>query len=1127
MEPIQSKRPEVRAPQKRVVPETALPKRGATEPAVPEDEVLVLTPEMRVDQPQKDSKSQTKSVDSKPVESQKPPPPNTFQNGPEVVLEEPSIATDSVGEVPKTLAQIAADVSKKPEPAVKPLKAPPAPPLSQGRKAGIIRRLGHAFLSLLTSDNLGPFRRDLQEINKLESMAKKLKTPEQFQAKTAEFKARLAGGESLADVRNEAYAVAREACFQSVGMRPYDCQVLGALAMDDGHIAEMRTGEGKTLTAVLPMYLNALAGKGAHLVTVNDTLAARDAQKMGPAYQLLGLTVGTVLEDMKKDEKRAGYAADVTYTTDRALGFDYLRDTSATNPVQKLQREPFFALVDEVDEVFIDEARSPLIISGRGESHQESYQVFNDIVASLEPGADYYFDKKKHTISPSETGYSRVENKLQQRQLRQELETGPTPERRTEIERELSDREKLSSLITEEQRELKENSAVKESKPGWWARRRGAEWDEATLEEAQKEYSEAKQARVDLEKKLPALNLFDDENAHRSRFLYSALKAHALFKVDKDYTITAGKVEIVDQNKGRTSEGRRYNDGVHQALEAKHGLPIQEDSRTTATITYPNLFKKYPRLSGMSGTAKSSEYEFLKLYELDVVQVPTNKPVIREDKPDIVFRTLDEKFEAIANDAFKDFSEGRPVLVGTLSVESNEWISKLLLEKGVPRESLQVLNAETVRGDKEGENEMLSQAGRSGVITVATNLAGRGADIKPDFINFQKLAQSTVAALNDGKSVVVSVNKEEEAEWLQSWLDGIPATVVPGSEQQGPTEAPVQIRYTKGVDNVVAPEANDSLVTLDSADFPTHGLKVYGTERSSSRRIDDQLIGRSGRQGAPGTSQFYLSLEDDLFRVIGSNHLDSVVGLFLKPGQGIESDVLDSVIGKIQGEVEMEHYKARESSNKQDEVLNIHRDTFQTLRNEILAGGKGMVTRFDAMTGNAMLDSINSHLPDKPRTFTYMEYREAVGQAQQDLGVPIELAFLQFENEEVGKTKMKREDFEYEVQDLANRNVAKVMRTLGKLPGPADATLRPMILDSVDSVWADHLEEMDLLHRGVQWRQIAQQDPDTQFKLEAYSLFGESVSHMEKEVVKGPYKQMLGVSELFASIAAEKTSPNP
>ena len=1125
MEPIQSKRPEVRAPHKRVGPQTVPSKRGAAEPSVPSDEVLVLTPEMRVEPPKKSSESLPKPVTSEPVKKPSAPA-NNFQNGPKVVLEEPTTAIQSVNEAPKTLAQMAAEVSKGPQTASQANRALPSPPLSQGRKSGIIRRLGHAFLNLLTSDNLDPFRRDLHEINKLESMARKLKTPEQFQAKTAEFKARLAAGESLADIRNEAYAVAREACFQSVGMRPYDCQILGALAMDDGHIAEMKTGEGKTLTAVLPMYLNALAGKGAHLVTVNDTLAARDAQDMAPAYNLLGLTVGTVLEDMKKDEKRAGYAADVTYTTDRALGFDYLRDTSATNPVQKLQREPFFALVDEVDEVFIDEARSPLIISGQGEAHQQDYREFNEIVGSLKPDADYYFDKKKHTVWLSETGYARVENRLQQNQLQREIEAGPSPERRAEIERELAERDKLSQLITREQQEFDENRAVKKSKPGWWARRRGAEWDEATLEEAQKEYSEATKARIDLEKKLPGFNLFDDENSHRSRFLYAALKAHALFKVDKDYTITAGKVEIVDQNKGRTSEGRRYNDGVHQALEAKHGLPIQEDSRTTATITYPNLFKKYPRLSGMSGTAKSSEYEFLKLYELDVVQVPTNKPVIREDKPDIVFRTLNEKFEAIAEAAFQDFSEGRPVLVGTLSVESNEWISKLLLGKGVPRESLQILNAETVRGDKEGENEMISQAGRSGVITVATNLAGRGANIKPDLINFQKLAQSTVAALNEGKSVVVSVSKEKEAKWLQSWLDGIPTSVVPGSEQQGPSDVPVQIRYSKDVDNVVSPAVNDQTVILDGADFPTNGLKVYGTERSFSRRIDDQLIGRSGRQGAPGTSQFYLSLEDDLFRVIGSNHLDSVIGLFLKPGQGIESDVVDSVIGKIQGEIEMEHYKARESSNKQDEVLNIHRDTYQSLRNEILVGGKEMVTRLETMTANALIDSVNSHLPPKPKSFTYQEYREAVEQAQHDLEVPIELAFLQLNDEKQAGMKMSREDFEYEVQDLARRNVGKVMRTLEKLPGQADANLRPILLESIDSVWAEHLEEMDLLHRGVQWRQLAQQDPETQFKLEAFSLFGESVSRMERELVKGPLKQMLGLREILEPMVSEKASRN-
>lgn len=1058
--------------------------------------------------------SRPREAPSQTSRSKPTPSSPAFDNKPQAILElDGPVSNLGSG---KTLVEIATEVAR---PEIKAAPTPTTKKLSGAKQAGLLRRLGHGILSFLTSNKLDPFQKDLNQINQMESATSQLKTPAQFLAKTETFKQRLADGESLADIRNEAYAVARQASVVALGMRPYDVQVLGALAMDDGHIAEMRTGEGKTLTALMPLYLNALAGQGAHLVTVNDTLASRDAKEMGPAFELLGLTVGTVLEDMKKDEKRAGYKADVTYTTDRALGFDYLRDMTATNPAQRMQREPFFALVDEVDEVLIDEARSPLIISGAGSSHQKEYQLFNEILSELKPGADYYFDKQKHTAAFSDTGHVRIENKLLQRELLQELKSAD-PERAVEIRKELSQRATLSELISAEQRESDELRDTKGSKPGWWSRLRGVEWDDSILEQANTEHSEAARKVDEMLGKLPRLNLFDDENAHRTRFLYASLKAHALFKAGKDYTVSGGKVEIVDQNKGRTSEGRRYNDGVHQGLEAKHGVPIQDDSRTTATITYPNLFKRYPRLSGMSGTAKTSEYEFLKLYELDVIQVPTNEPVIRDDKPDMVFKTLDEKFEAIADDAYQDFTNGRPILIGTLSVEHNEWLAKQLLAKGVPPESLQILNAETVRGDKEGENEMISQAGRSGVITVATNLAGRGANIKPDLINFQKLAKSTVEQLNQDRQVVVSVGKEKEAKWLQSWLAGIPSTVVPASERGGPQQSPVQIRYSKGVDDVVEPPLPENAVHLDGADFPTNGLKVYGTERSFSRRIDDQLIGRSGRQGAPGESQFYLSLEDDLFRVFGAKHIDSVLGLFLEPNQGVQNEIVDKVISEIQGAVEMEHFSSREASNKQDEVLNAHRDAFFAIREELFQGDESMVGQFEEMVGNALSDTTFSHLPKKSKHQSLGEYKEAVKKAEEELGVSIDLPFLRPDSSSADTEKMSREDFEYEVRDFANRQVRKIARTLQKMPGDGDATLRPMLLAPMDQVWTEHLQAVDLLHTGMQWQSLAQKDPETQFKLAAWPLFEESLHMVDCEVTKGPYKEMLQVADLLESLSS-------
>ena len=1026
-----------------------------------------------------------------------------------ILMEQPH-EVEAVQPTGKTLAQIAAEVSepKRSEKAA-PLRQPP---LSPGRRAGILRRLGHGFLRFLTSDPLQPFQRDLKAINGMEKSLAGLKTPAQFQAKTAEFKTRLANGESLADIRVEAYAVARQAAQQSLGMRPYDCQVLGALAMDDGHISEMRTGEGKTLTAVMPLYLNALAGKGAHLVTVNDTLASRDAAEMTPAFNLLGMSVGTVLEGMKKDEKRAGYAADITYTTDRTLGFDYLRDITAKNPEQKVQREPFFALIDEVDEVLIDEARSPLIISAPGESFQSEYQVMNEVVGALKAGSDYYLDRKKHSVWLSDSGMARVENMLARRSLQEELRNEPTPERRLEIADESTRREKLDKAIDAEQAAFQTYQDTRKEKPGLIARWRGAEWDQEELDADRQSMEQARADREEAAARAP-YTLFSDENSHRVRFLYAALKANALFDRDKDYTVTNGKVEIVDENKGRTSEGRRYNDGVHQAIEAKEGVEIGDEQRAIASITYPNLFKRYPRLSGMSGTAKTSEHEFLKLYELDVVPIPTNEPVIRKDERDLVFRTLEEKYDALATDASKDFFDGKPVLIGTLSVEHNEYIAKLLLERGIPRESMQVLNAETVRGDKEGENLMIGQAGRSGVITVATNLAGRGANIKPDLINFRQLVGKTLGELEYGKPVVVTVRKDSEAEWMKSWLAGVDCEVVPANHPQGPEAGKVQIRFTKGVEKSDSePRWAEDTAHLKGADFPTGGLTVYGTERSTSRRIDDQLIGRSGRQGAPGRSRFYLSLEDDLLRIFAGSKLDPVLSHFTEPGEGQSGAILDTVIAQAQSTVEGDHFSARESTNKSDEVLNVQRDAFFSMRDEILQGGLPLRERLEHMVTEAVLDSMA--LPDKKR-WNYGQLREAVSRAEEELKIPLPLAFLRPEHADT--EEMKKEDFHLEVADLINRQTARVMRSFEKMTGRAEESVRPMLLDVIDDNWSEHLEMMESLRLGVQWQSLAQKDPEVEFKLQAFDLFGESVAHINKSVAGGLYKDLVTFSSLTSS----------
>ena len=1085
-------------------PKQALP---LSEP-IPLDEVSLARPNLA----EVTSSVVSKTV-SKATPPRKAPAEPAAQNSPQTLFLDSVAPEASVGlTVESELSKITA---KAPGKVLSPLSAPP---LKAGKKAGIIRRLGHGFVNFLTSDPLQAFQKDLQRINALEKSLSHLKTPEQFQAKTQEFKARLQQGESLIDMRVEAYAVARQAAWQALGLKPYDCQVLGALAMDDGHIAEMRTGEGKTLTAVMPLYLNALAGKGAHLVTVNDTLASRDAAEMTPAFNLLGMSVGTVLEDMPVDKKRQAYAADITYTTDRSLGFDYLRDQTAKNPNSRVQREPFFALIDEVDEVLIDEARSPLIVSQQGESLQSEYLEFNEVVASLKAGSDYYLDRKQHSVWLSDSGFARVENILGERELRTELESCKDGKREKEITSELKHRASLHEAISQEQVAFEELREVKKSKPGLLARLRGQQWDDTALETAELSYGEAQNRRQGLTDTLTSVGLFSDEKSHRVRFLYASLKAHALFEAGKDYTVSAGKVEIIDENKGRTSDGRRYNDGVHQAIEAKEGVKVGDEQRAIASITYPNLFSRYPRLSGMSGTAKTSEAEFLKLYELDVLQVPTHEPIIRIDEKDLVFRTLEEKYEALARDASADFFEGKPVLIGTLSVEHNEYVAKLLLQRGIPRDSLQVLNAETVRGDKAGENQMIGQAGRSGVITVATNLAGRGANIKPDLINFRKLVEHSILAAQEKKPVSVTVAKRAEAEWMQSWLGDAPSVVVANDKAEVPLPGQIQIRYTKGVDpSGVAPQWLPDTVQLKGEDYPTGGLTVYGTERSSSRRIDDQLIGRSGRQGAPGRSRFYLSLEDDLLRIFAGSKLDSVLSHFIKPAEGVSNTVIDQVVSQAQSSVEQDHFSARESSNKQDEVLNVQRDAYFHLRNDLLEGGAALKARLNSMVSNSILETIFRDLRERSN-YNYGELTEAVRKASMELKIPISLPFLDPKNGHPPETKMSADDFEFELRDMVDRSTDKLLRALQKTTGRGEEAVRPLVLDVVDEAWSEHLEMMESLRLGIQWQSLAQKDPEVEFKFQAFELFTESVNHMNRQVSTGLYKDLLTFSEVVSTI---------
>lgn len=1064
-------------------------------------------------------------------------PASTTSNAPSLLLQdEPGPRT---AEGAKTFLELLGEATRALPPSTnlssgkREVKTLPPIASTAAEKLGFLQRLGNAFKGFLTSDPLKEFRDDLERINGLEARAAQLTTPEQFQARTAELKARLSAGESLESLRDEAYAVARQAAVQALGLRPFDCQVLGALAMDNGNIAEMKTGEGKTLTAVMALYLNALAGKGTHLVTVNDTLAARDAADMGPAFKLLGMSVGTVLENMTTEQKRAGYACDITYTTDRTLGFDFLHDSLAPSPSQRVQREPFFALIDEVDEVLLDEARTPLVISGQGAEPSPDYQLFTDIAKTLVLGEDILTDPKSGNAWLTDSGLMWVENQMVLRDLAAQLSSVTSAEGRKAIEQQTATCHDYADALRAEQKAVREHAQAAKARPDWWQRHvKHKEWseqDQARLEALDQARQEAETARQQAASQAPSFSIFAvpestepvagpdgtlidpvelaaRRTAERSRILNAVVKAHAVFSKGQDYLVADDEVQIVDEGKGRTSEGRRYNDGVHQALEAKEGVTVKNEQRTIASITYPNLFKRYARLAGMSGTAKSSEVELQKLYGLSVLEVPTNKRGIRDDRPDVVFRTLEEKYTALARDAAEDYKAGRPVLIGTLSVEHNLYVARKLLEAGVPQEALQVLNADTVRGDKTLENDIIANAGRSGIVTVATNMAGRGANIKPDLINFKALAGDILPALQSGESVVVTVDKPAEAQQLAAWLSAANPEVVSADHSRGPGAGQLQIRWSKDVEHPVAP-ADFTGRSFDGKDYPTGGLTVYGTERASSRRIDDQLIGRSGRQGAPGRSKFYLSLEDDLLRVFGKK-AERVLELFGSSGEGVSHPLIDSLIAEAQDYVESEHFAAREATHKQDEVSNIQRDTYFGFRDRVMnSSGAELQREFADMAGDAVVDAVLGGLPDKSR-LKVIEIEAAIKAAAQTLKVPIEAGFLKG----VAGPRMERDDLEAELRDWADR----AARKSALLPN-ADGVLRSSLLQILDNGWSEHLEAMETLKLGVGWQSLAEKDPEVEFKLGAYELFGETVARVKQQAVSDLLNSYLAYATVFSS----------
>lgn len=751
----------------------------------------------------------------------------------------------------------------------------------------------------------------IQKINELDETIKKL-SDEELKGKTTEFKERLANGETLDDILAEAFAVVREASSRILGMKHYDEQLMGGMVLHQGRISEMKTGEGKTLVATLPAYLNGLSGNGVHIITVNDYLAKRDMEQMSQLYGFLGLTTGVIVHELNNDQRREAYAADITYGTNNEFGFDYLRDNMVVYKEERVQRPLNFAVVDEVDSILIDEARTPLIISGQGEKSTEFYKVADYFAKKLVAERDFTRDEKANAVMLTDEGVRKAENTF----------------------------------------------------------------------------------KVE--------NYADADNIELQHYVTQALKANFAMRRDKDYMVKDGEVIIVDEFTGRLMEGRRYSDGLHQAIEAKEGVKIARESKTLATITFQNYFRMYKKLSGMTGTALTEENEFREIYGLDVIVIPTHRPIARKDNPDLVFSTEIGKIKAVASEVEKAHAKGQPVLVGTVSIEKSELVSSMLKEKGIPH---QVLNAKF----HEQEAEIISHAGELGMVTIATNMAGRGTDIK--------LGEGVVEA---------------------------------------------------------------------------GGLKIIGTERHESRRIDNQLRGRSGRQGDPGESTFFISLEDDLMRIFGSEKIQGVVErLGLQEEEAIESKMVSKAIENAQKKVEGNNFDIRKTLLGYDDVMNIQREVIYKQRAEVLEG-EDVKEEILAMTKEIIADAVNTHITGE--TENYREEFLHLMVALQDICIApgtVNLPSLEnLPNEEIVESILEsaRKFYEQKEGEFTPERLREIERVV--------------LLRAVDTNWMNHIDNMDHLKQGIGLQSFKQIDPVQAYQMEGSEMFNEMIRKIKEETVK-------------------------
>ena len=809
---------------------------------------------------------------------------------------------------------------------------------------------------------LKEYAQTVRQINALEPATAAL-TDDELKAKTAVFKERVAAGETLDALLPEAFAVVREAAKRVLQMRHFDVQLIGGIVLHNGKIAEMRTGEGKTLVATLPAYLNALSGKGVHVVTVNDYLAQRDANWMGRIYRFLGLTVGVNLSQMGHDEKQVAYGADITYGTNNEFGFDYLRDNMVYQASERVQREQIFAIVDEVDSILIDEARTPLIISGQAEDDVTLYYRLNDLVPKLtrqedeKASGDFWVDEKAHQVLLSEEGHEHAENIL--------TAAGLLPH---------------------------------------------------------------------------GSSLYDAHNISLMHHLYAALRAHSLFHLDQHYVVQNGEVIIVDEFTGRLMPGRRWSDGLHQAVEAKEGAPIQRENQTLASITFQNYFRMYDKLAGMTGTADTEAFEFQQIYHLEVVVIPTHQPMVRKDENDQVFRTFQEKVDAIITDIKDCYERGQPVLVGTTSIENSELLSQYLDKQKLPH---QVLNAK----QHAREAEIVAQAGRPKMITIATNMAGRGTDIV-----LGGTLEPLILAVRDDEALAPEQKDAQIKTMRDEW----------------------QVRHNAVID--------------------AGGLHIIGTERHESRRIDNQLRGRSGRQGDPGSSRFYLSLEDPLLRIFGGERLGAIMQRLKMPeGEPIEHPIVNRSIAKAQNRVETRNFDIRKQLLEYDDVANDQRRVIYQQRNELMESADIADTIRNMITG-LIDETVKRFVPP-----------ESVEEQWDIAGLTTALA-SEFQMQAPIEEWMKS-DPDLTDHTLRERLAAAGLAQYAQKEDQVGAELmrqfeRSLMLQTLDSQWRDHLAALDHLRQGIHLRGYAQKNPKQEYKRESFELFSDMLDRIKHDVVK-------------------------